>query len=318
MTQAAASVNHVNVHRAFVLSALMPGLGLSHAGLRMAGRSVLAVVIALLVAFALSMGAAWLNTITFMLTHAAPLRTGFWIATGVCALLLYALWVVTLATTIDLAMRRRAADGAAPQRHAGWGGLMSWLCPGAAQIYSGARTLGYLLCAANLGVLLLQVIAALDLGHAVLALFEQADPLAFEPIALAERAVALLSQSDISAGHLLGDLLATVAMALAMWSLRRAPSGATPSTRALVAAAIGFLCPGAPQLQQARPVAGLLVVAGYVALHLASAVLVARSNGTATDWLGWLALALQWGALLEAAIMAATKAGGGPWPATPS
>jgi len=296
---------NISVHRAFVLSALMPGWGLSYAGLRTAGRSLLAVVILLLVAFAVLMGAAWLNAITSVLTGAVALRTDFWIGTGICALTLYAIWVAALAITIDLAMRRRAAAGLEPQRHAGWGGLFSWLCPGAAQIYGGARTFGYLLCAASGGVLLLQVIAALDTGHRVRALFEQADPLTLQPIVLAERAMALLSQSDISAGHLLGDLLATVAMALAMWSLRRAPSGPTPAKRALVAGAIGYLCPGAPQLQQARPISGLLIVVGYAALHVTSAVLVARSNGTTTDWLGWLALALQWGALLEAAIRAA-------------
>ena len=153
--------NSVSVHRAFIYGASAPGFGEIYAGSRIRGFITAGLFIFFLV---------WFNWIVIdimvrvmdLLFQGLNQAKGSVLSDlpifslGISFLGMYYIWLWAMISSVDVAGKHRLRSEISTQKSMPWGVAMSWFCPGAGQVYTGYRQLGYILFAGNLlGILLI-------------------------------------------------------------------------------------------------------------------------------------------------------------------
>ena len=303
-----------SVHRAFIYSASAPGAGHVYAGSRLWGYTVLILFIGLC-GWLLWILATWLAAAVDALfghmdalggSPAIPPMPA--VTLGVAFLVLFLIWYGAMLSAVDVSIRRRRNQGSPPQASVAWALAMSWLCPGAGQVYTGRRNSGLILLMAYIMGMLITVFAYRDLFYGLSGIVSGGQPGAGSIQEIARQIHILLRKVDFSFGALLQHAVKWYAIANTMEILRQGPLRIDRRwlTRSfgygLALFGIGWLCPGAGQLLQGRHRAGWLFLSGYVAFTVA--IGLSAGSGVISvptaDHLEWLSVLVQWAAALEA------------------
>lgn len=307
--------NTINTHRAFIYSACVPGLGDVYAGFRLRGYTILTLFLGFSV-WLLWILAAWLATavdslfayMDHMGTPAIPHLPV--VSIGIAFLMLFMIWYGALLSAVDVSIRQQRRHGSPPQASVAWALAMSWLCPGAGQVYTGQRSFGLILFMGYLMGMLLTVPVYRNLFNRLSALVFSGQLDAGNVQETLRQLHILLRKVDFSVGDLLQRAVKCYAIANTMETLRQGPlqSETHWSKRSpgygLALVGIGWLCPGAGQLLQGRHQAGWLFLAGYIASAVAIGLPAGRGiiSVPVADHLEWLSVIIQWAAALEAAL----------------
>ena len=303
----------VSVYRAFVYSAGLPGAGEWYAGRRLRGALTCAAALCLMIAFAAySVGA-----VREVVHHAGEgLRAGRmtlgratpFLAAGACLFGFYLVWLLSMAAAVEAARGVRRDRGLALQRSAAWGAVMSWFCPGSGQVFTGQPFYGYAILTAFVAAGLFVAVSYKHLADTILDMLGQGQ---------------LERMGRMEALRYVQDLLIILDHGFAQW-LRRAVTGLavaetslalsrswikagaapgpdpppwprTPIARAAGLLVLGWLCPGAGQILQGRPLTGWIFFGTWFGVQaLLGLILWAGgphpSVNQALSWLGTLIL----------------------------
>jgi TM2 domain-containing membrane protein YozV len=303
----------ISAHRAFVYGACGPGFGEIYAGARLRGYATLALFIFFTVWFTWSLVGTIriivsqvfdsFNSLTpFVLPemHFSSLAISFF---GI-----YFIWLWAMLSAVEAAIDSRRNAGAETQASVGWAASMAWFCPGAGQIYTAERRLGFILFGAYLLGLLLIVPAYLQLFQSISELAKSGQLPVNNPLAVVEIVHELITKVNYSFGTLFQDAVKYFSVAAAMAALRHGPLHADtkwlkPSLAYGAALlGLGWLCPGSGQLLQGRRRLGWSFFAGYFGSKLLIGFLLGRDLITVqnADTLAWVYMIVQWAAMIEA------------------
>ena len=162
----------VSVHRAFIYGASLPGLGEYYAGHRLRGLTTGLLFLTAIVWFSGTLYVAAGELLDYFMTSlkggvtSMPDLPLFELAASFG--LLYLAWLWAIIRAVDTGVKRRRQCGLADQTSIAWSTAMSWICPGAGNVYTGSRRYGYMLFCANLLALLALVPAYLKLFNGLL------------------------------------------------------------------------------------------------------------------------------------------------------
>ncbi len=298
-----------SVHRAFMYSAAIPGWGQWYAGQRSVGGIDYALLAILLLGFFVTLISV-VNSLVGRLFGAfdgvpvAPVDPLAVLSLGAVVLGIYLLWLWGMGAAVDASVRRRAHLQLPQQRSLPWSVFMAWLCPGAGQLYLGARGLGYGLLAVTALMQLLVIPAYRSMLQDAMALVQDAKVSAANVEVLIDAVHALQLRVDYSAGTVLSQVTSLLAIALTVAALRQPFAAAPVSTHAMGLLALGWLCPGAAQLQQQRIAVGAALLATYLVSLLVVAALFGLGviSPATLGRLEWWLFLLRWGAMLEAVL----------------
>ena len=211
-------------------------------------------------------------------------------------------------SAVDVAVRQRQKAGHPPQASVGWAAAISWLCPGAGQIYTADRRFGFILWGAYLLGIVLIVPAYLQFFKSISEFAKSGQLQPNNPYPVIELIHGLMARVNYSWGKLSQDAVKYVAVAGTMAALSQGPlktevKWLQPSmARGLALFALGWLCPGAGQLLQGRNRIGWSFVAVYIGSKLLIGLLLGRDIITVptADTMAWLPVLVQWAAMFEA------------------
>jgi TM2 domain-containing membrane protein YozV len=303
----------ISVHRAFAYSAGAPGLGEFYAGSRIRGL----VTAALFLFFSIGLArklflilSAMVSQIFDSLSGTAPsvLPQVPFFSMGVYFFGLYFIWLWAMISAVDVAIEQRQRNGGPPQASIAWAVAISWFCPGAGQIYTGARRYGYLLFAAYLLGLLAMVPVYIQLFHSLSDLVGSGQLSPHNPLAVIDIVHKLITRVDLSFGKLCQASVKYGAIAGTLVALRQGlletdTRWSRPSAAYGAALfGLGWLCPGSGQILQQRFALGWYFLAGYIGSTVAVGVLLHLDFITVptADLLGWLPLAIKLSAMVAA------------------
>jgi TM2 domain-containing membrane protein YozV len=303
----------ISVHRAFAYSAGAPGLGEFYAGSRIRGLVTAALFIFFSVGLARMLFlilSAMVSQIFGSLSGTAPpvLPHMPFFSMGVYFFGLYFIWLWAMISAVDVAIEQRQRNGGPPQASVAWAVAISWLCPGAGQIYTGSRRYGYLLFAAYLLGLLAMVPVYIQLFHSLSDLVGSGQLTPHNPLAVVDIVHRLMARVDLSFGKLCQASVKYVAIAGTLIALRQglleADTRWSRPSAAYGAAlfGLGWLCPGSGQILQQRIRLGWYFLTGYIGTTVAVSVLLHLDFITVptADLLGWLPLAIKLSAMVAA------------------
>jgi len=303
----------ISVHRAFVYSASAPGLGEFYAGSRIRGLVTAALFLFFTVGLARMLFvilSAMVSQIFGSLTGTAPsvMPQVPFFSMGVYFFGLYFIWLWAMISAVDVATEQRQRNGGPPQASVAWAAAISWLCPGAGQVYTGSRRYGYLLFAAYLLGLLAMVPVYIQLFHSLSDLVGSGQLTPHNPLAVIDIVHRLMARVDLSFGKLCQASVKYVAIAGTLVALRQglleADTRWSRPSAAYGAAlfGLGWLCPGSGQILQQRFRLGWYFLAGYIGTTVAVSVLLHLDFITVptADLLGWLPVAIKLSAMVAA------------------
>ena len=305
--------NSVSVHRAFIYGASAPGLGEIYAGFRLRGCITAGTFIFFLV---------WFNwiVIDIMLRIMDLLfnrlnQTGNFVLSdlpvfslGISFLGMYYVWLWAMFSSVDVAVKHRMNKGRSPQESVPWGVAISWFCPGAGQMYTGYKQLGYILLAGNILGILLIIPAYTQLFSSISLLVKNQQLSASNPYAIINIIREHLIILDYSFGNLIQKTVRYFAIAstisgLMHGSLHSDNRWTVPSAAYGIGLfAAGWLCPGSGQLLQKRDKTGWYFFTCYVSSILLIGLLIKTGFISAVNasTLSWISVLIQWGAMIEA------------------
>ena len=306
-------IKSISVHRAFVYSASLPGLGEIYANYRLRGLATAALFIFATVWFTRTLfvilgGMMGRIFDSFSGTTPFVLPDVPFLSIGISFLAFYFIWLWAMISAVDAATEQRQQYGEPPQASVAWAVAISWFCPGSGQVYTGFRRYGYLLFAAYLLAILAIVPAYTQLFDDISRLAGSGELSPNNPYSVINIVHGLVARAEHSFGKLLqvsvkyfaiagtiGALLQRLPKTDTRWSRPSAGYGA-----ALLG--IGWLCPGAGQLLQKRDTLGWYLLAGYIgSIFLVGFLLHFNFITVPTaDLLDWLPIAIKWGSMTEA------------------
>ena len=303
----------VSVHRAFIYGASAPGFGEIYAGSRIRGFITAGMFIFFLV---------WFNWIVIdIMVQIMDLLFGRLnqnrgsvlsdlpiFSLGISFLGMYYVWLWAMISSVDVAGKHRLRSETSTQKSVPWGVAMSWFCPGAGQVYTGYRQLGYILFAGNLLGILLIIPAYTQLFTSISLLVKSQQLSASNPYALINIIREHLIVLDYSFGNLAQKTVRYFAIAstisgLMHGSLHSDNKWTEPSAAYGIGLfAAGWLCPGSGQLLQKRDKAGWYFFAGYVSSIVLIGLLIKTGFISAinANTLSWISVLIQWSAMIEA------------------
>jgi TM2 domain-containing membrane protein YozV len=308
-----AAARSISAHRAFVYGASAPGLGEFYAGCRLRGVVTGALFLSATVWFTWTLFVILnrlIGRIFDSLNGAAPfvLPDVPFLSAAISFFVLYFIWLWAMISSVDAATARRRLHGDSSQASVAWAVAAAWLCPGCGHVYAGARRFGYLLFAAYLLAILAGVPAYMQLFDSISRLAGSGELTPNDPYTVISMVHGLVARAELSFGKLLQAAVGYFAIAGTLGALQQGPletdtRWSQPSAgygAALVG--IGWLCPGAGQLLQKRDTPAWCILAGYIGSKFLAGFLLHYNFVTvaAADLLGWLAIAIQWGAMAEA------------------
>ncbi|NNL42534.1 MAG: hypothetical protein HKO79_08560 [Desulfobacterales bacterium] len=305
--------NMVSVHRAFIYGASAPGFGEIYAGSRIRGFITAGVFIIFLV---------WFNWIVIeIMVQMMDLLFGRLyqnrgsvlsdlpiFSLGISFLGMYYVWLWAMISSVDVAVTHRSRSETSPQKSVPWGVAMSWFCPGAGQIYSGYRPLGYILFAGNILGILFIIPAYTQLFTSISLLVKNQQLSASNPYTLINIIREHLIILDYSFGNLAQRAVRYFAIAFAVSDLIHGTIDSENKWTKPSAAygiglfAAGWLCPGSGQLLQKRDKAGWYFFAGYVSSMVLIGLLIKAGfiSAIKANTLSWIPVLIQWGGMIEA------------------
>ena len=310
-----ADKKYISIHRAFVYGACAPGTGEFYAGSRLRGAITASLFIMLTAWFMLTLFSvlqAVVGRIFDGLNGSGPtaLPDLPFVSLGISFLGIYYLWLWAMIAAVDLAASHGQKHAGTPRASVAWAATMSWFCPGSGQVYTAERRFGYILFGAYLLGTLLTIPAYRQLFRNFSGMLNDGQLSPNNPYAVIDAVHGLIARIDYSFGKLIQTSVRYYALAATMAALRQGPlktdnRWTVPS--AIYGAALvglGWLCPGSGQLLQGRDKIGWYLLAGYLGSKLLTGFLLGMGLITVstTDSLGWVALIIQWTAMLEAPI----------------
>jgi hypothetical protein len=211
-------------------------------------------------------------------------------------------------SAVDVAAEQRKRSGGPLQASVAWAAAISWVCPGAGQVYTGTRRYGYLLFAAYLLGLLAMVPAYIQLFHSISDLTGSGELLPNNPLAVIDIVHRLVARVNLSFGKLCQASVKYVAIAATLVALRQgllATDTRWSKPSAVYGAALfglGWLCPGSGQILQKRFTPGWYFLGGYIgSIFLIGFLLHLDSITVPTaDLLGWLPVTIKLSIMIEA------------------
>jgi len=315
--------NSASVHRAFIYCASAPGLGEIYAGSRIRGFITAGVFIFFLVWFnwiIIDIMVQIMELLFYRLnqTRGSVLSDLPIFSLGISFLGMYYVWLWAMISSVDVAAKHRLRNESSPQQSVPWGVAMSWFCPGAGQIYTGYRQIGYILFAGNLLGILLIIPDYTQLFASISLLVKNGSLSTSSPYALINIIREQLIILDYSFGNLAQKTVRYFAIAgtisgLMHGSLISDNKWTEPSAAYGIGLfAAGWLCPGSGQLLQRRDKAGWYFFAGYVSSILLIGFLIKTGfiSPIKADTLSWISVLIQWGAIFEAILFMIKSKGG--------
>lgn len=303
----------ISAHRAFVYGACGPGFGEIYAGARLRGYATLALFAFFTVWFTWSL----IDTIRIVvgrvfdsfnnLTPFIPPDLSFF-PLAISFFGIYFIWLWAMFSAVEAAVKSRRKAGLEAQSSVGWAAAIAWFCPGAGQVYTAERRLGFILFGAYLMGLVLIVPAYLQLFRNISELAKSGQLPTDNPLAIVQIVHELIARVNYSFGTLFQDAVKYFSVAAAMAALRHGPLQADtkwlrPSMAyGLALLGLGWLCPGSGQLLQGRWRLGWGFFAGYFGSKLLIGFLLGRDFITVqnADTLAWVYVIVQWAAIIEA------------------
>jgi len=302
----------ISAHRAFVYGASAPGLGEIYAGSRMRGFLTAALFLFFggwftwtmveIVGSVVGQVFDGLNGIAPFARPDLPFVSG-----GISFFGIYFIWLWAMISAVDVAVEQRHKNAEPPQASVAWAVVVSWFCPGAGQVYTADRRLGYILFAGYLMGILLIVPAYLQMFQGLSDLAKNEQLSANNPYAIIDFVHDLITRVNYSFGKLFQKSVQYYAIAGTMAALRQDilktdTRWSKPSIgygAALIG--IGWLCPGAGQLLQGRNKIGWYFLAGYIGSKVLIGLLLGHDFITIqrADTLAWISIFVQWGAIIE-------------------
>ena len=303
----------VSAHRAFVYGASAPGWGEIYAGSYLRGIITASLFIFFLAGFTWTL----INILGLILDlffdslkgirpfelPELPLRY-----LGISFLGMYYIWSWAMISSVDVAIEHRLKGGEPPQASEAWAVAISWVCPGAGQIYTGSRQFGYSLFAAYLLGILLILPEYMQMFHGISLMAKSGTLSTNNPYVLIDLIREHLLRLNYSFGSLFQSTAKYFAIANTISDLMNRPRDtggkwtkfSLPYGAALFG--IGWLCPGAGQLLQGRNKVGWYFFVGYVGSMLLIGLLFGIGFITAkgVDTLAWVSVIVQWSAMCEA------------------
>ena len=306
-------VQPISVHRAFVYSAAAPGLGEFYAGSRLRG----IVTAALFIFFTVGLARMLFAILSAMVSRIFGSLSGTatpmvpqvpFFSMGVCFFGLYFIWLWAMISAVDVAAEQRKRSGRPLQASVAWAAAISWVCPGAGQVYTGTRRYGYLLFAAYLLGLLAMVPAYIQLFHSISDLTGSGELSPNNPLAVIDIVHRLFARVNLGFGKLCQASVKYVAIASTLVALRQgllATDTRWSKPSAVYGAALfglGWLCPGSGQILQKRFTPGWYFLGGYIgSIFLIGFLLHLDSITVPTaDLLGWLPVTIKLSIMIEA------------------
>ena len=306
---------HISTHRAFVYGALAPGTGEIYAGSRMQGILTASLFVICSVWFTLTLftilsaivGRMFgsFNGMNPMVLPDMPV-----VSLGISFLGIYYLWLWAMIGAVDAAVSHRQRYGGPPQASVSWAITMSWFCPGSGQVYTADRRFGYILCAAYLLGILLSIPAYRQLFEGFSEMTNNGQLSANNPYAVIDMVHGLIARVNYSFGKLFQISVRYFALAATMAALRQGPLKTDmrwttlSAVYGLALVGLGWLCPGSGQLLQRQDKTGWYLLAGYLGSKLLIGFLLGNDLivVSTADGLAWIAVLIQWAAMLEAPI----------------
>lgn len=305
----------ISVHRAFLYGAGAPGLGQYYAGRRLRGVATAVVFVFFCAWFSwrlFEIMGGIMSRIFGSLNQMTPLALPqiSFISLAVAFFGMYFIWLWAMLDAVDVAAAHRRQTSAPSQTSAFWATAISWFCPGAGQVYTAERRFGHLVFAVYFLAILLTVPAYVHLVQHMVELVKSGQLSPDRPLEVVDIIHGLITRTNYSFGKLLQAFLRCFAVAAAIDALARGPlqtdtRWSRPSTaNALALAGLGWLCPGAAQLLQARRQPGWIIFAAYIASRALIGLLLATDLITVAqvDRAAWIPVVLQWGAMAEAVV----------------
>jgi TM2 domain-containing membrane protein YozV len=305
--------NSVSVHRAFIYGASAPGFGEIYAGSRIRGLITAGVFIFFLVWFnwlVIEIMVQFVDLLFHRLNHnrGSVLYDLPFFSLGISFLGMYYVWLWAMISSVDVAVKRRQQNGSSPQLSVPWGVAMSWFCPGAGQIYTGYRQIGYILFAGNLLGIILIIPAYTQLFTHISLLVKSQQFSASNPYVLINIIREHLIILDYSFGNLAQKIIRYFAIAFTVAELMQGilhskNSWTKPSAAYGIGLfVLGWLCPGSGQLLQKRPKTGWYFFTAYVSSIVLIGLLlkIGFISAIKANTFNWISVFIQWGAMIEA------------------
>ncbi len=302
----------VSVHRAFVYSAALPGWGEIHAGARLRGALTLVLFLFFSTCFIWTFISLASLAADFFIANMEGRSTRMLPGLPYQSLLIsisgmYATWLWAMISSVDIAVQDRRSNKDPEQSNTVWGVAFSWLCPGAGQLYTGAR-IGYLLFLSHVAGIFLLLPVFAGLSEHLKVFFQQGHASYSDPFAVAVLAKELSSMLEYSFANSLLTMVRLTAIALTVNALKHRFEIKDGMLNLIALFAVGWICPGSGQIHMDRGRTGWVILCAYMGalliiwLLLQSGMIPLKDAETAA----WIPTLIQWGAMIEAPVRART------------
>ena len=311
----ATPVKSVSVHRAFVYSAGLPGLGEFYAGSRIRGLATGMLFFAAVIWFCTTFFTVAVGLLDRFMAGFQGTMSAQWsdlplFALGASFGTMYIMWLWAIISAVDTAVQYRREYGLEAQSGVAWAVALAWICPGAGNVYAGSRRYGYMLFCANLLAFLALVPAYLQLFSGLLQIVNSSNFSPNNPYPIIALIHGLMVRLGFSFGKLYQAGVRYIAIAGTIsdlsqkhrqqdrrWTVRSIPYGA-----ALLG--LGWLAPGSGQILQKRYAWGWSILALYIGSRCLTGVLLGNDLITVrfAESLAWVSIIIQWSAMLEAVL----------------
>jgi hypothetical protein len=301
--------NPISAHRAFVYGASVPGLGEFYAGARTRGTitALLFLCFSVWLTWTMVGMAETLADQFFNALDGTALPDLPYLSMGISLLGIYFIWLWAMISAVDVAVEHRHKTVEPLQTSVLWAVMVSWFCPGAGQVYTADRRLGYILFTAYLMGMLFIVPAYRQMFQSISDLVTNQQLSPTDPLGIIDVIHNLTAEVNLGFGKLVQKSVLCFAMADTMAALRRGPLKSDPrwSTPSMgygaALAGIGWLCPGSGQLLQRHDKTGWYFLAGFIGSNILTGLLFNHDfiSIQRADTLTWIPIFIQWGAIIE-------------------
>lgn len=258
----------ISAHRAFLYAAAFPGWGEWYAGAR--SRSIASGALFLL--FTGYFTAACFRLVSQLTQFAAQYLQGNpeiampplpFAAIAGSLLGMYFIWLWAMISAVDAAGKTRIQLGESLQRHPAWAVGISWLCPGAGQVYCSMenRKSGYLLFGAYLMGFLLMIPVYIKLGLDLAELLKNGGQYAAAPLAVVPLVKQITGSLTYSFAKAFQAAIRCLAIAGVCSELSAGARNGEAALRFFSFLLLGWLCPGSGQILQRRSQFGWILLA---------------------------------------------------------
>jgi TM2 domain-containing membrane protein YozV len=304
----------VSAHRAIVYSASLPGWGEYYGGARARGL----ITGALFVLFVIWFFKLFIEIAIKLTDHFAIYLQGtagtvlpdFSIPSfGTAMIGMYFIWLWAIISSVDVAIKNRRKEGKPFQTSTIWAIGISWLCPGAGQVYTRHRFLGYGLFIAYLAGMLLIIPVYMRMGESLSDIVKNSGLYAADPLSVMGIIKEIMAGVNYSFAKLFQEAVRYLAIAKAAQALKNWWYVKDSFLRGLALFAMGWLCPGSGQFLQGRATAGWWFFAAYLSARFLIGFLLGAGGISIENMelLAWGPTIIKLSAMIDAPVSAARR-----------